>query len=258
MGAGHAHRLYHHAASPVHRLPAQCKLVATVAFVFLVVLTPRDQFWAFACYALLLAGVARLARVPAGLVARRMLVEVPFVLFAVAMPFVARGERVDVLGLSLSVDGLLGAWNMLAKGTLGVVCSILLAATTEIPALLAGLQRLRMPQLLLQIMMFMVRYGDVVTDEMRRMRIARESRGFVARDVRQLPVVARSAGALFIRTYERGERVHLAMLSRGYQGRLPSATDHPATRAQWLTALSLPAAAATVTTGALAAASVPW
>jgi cobalt/nickel transport system permease protein len=258
MGAGHAHRLYHHAASPVHRLPAQCKLVATVAFVFLVVLTPRDQFWAFGCYALLLAGVARLAGVPARLVARRMLVEVPFVLFAVAMPFVARGERVDVLGLSLSVDGLLGAWNMLAKGTLGVVCSILLAATTEIPALLAGLQRLRMPQLLVQIMMFMVRYGDVVTDEMRRMRIARESRGFVARDVRQLPVVARSAGALFIRTYERGERVHLAMLSRGYQGRMPSATDRPATRAQWLTALSLPAAAATVTTGALVAASVTW
>jgi cobalt/nickel transport system permease protein len=258
MGAGHAHRLYHHAASPVHRLPAHCKLVATVAFVFLVVLTPRDQFWAFGCFALLLAGVAGLARVPAGLVARRMLVEVPFVLFAVAMPFVARGERVDVLGLSLSVDGLLGAWNMLAKGTLGVVCSILLAATTEIPALLAGLQRLRMPQLLVQIMMFMVRYGDVVTDEMRRMRIARESRGFVARDVRQLPVVARSAGALFIRTYERGERVHLAMLSRGYQGRLPAETDHPATRAQWLTALSLPAAAATVVTGALVAGSVTW
>jgi cobalt/nickel transport system permease protein len=68
---------------------------------------------------------------------------------------------------------------------------------------------------------FMVRYLDVVTQEMRRMRIARESRGFDGRDVRHWPVLARSAGALFIRSYERGERVHLAMLSRGYTGTMP-------------------------------------
>jgi cobalt/nickel transport system permease protein len=67
-------------------------------------------------------------------------------------------------------------------------------------------------------MSFMVRYLDVVTDEMRRMKVARESRGFTARNPRHWPVVARSAGALFIRSYERGERVHLAMLSRGYTG----------------------------------------
>jgi cobalt/nickel transport system permease protein len=68
---------------------------------------------------------------------------------------------------------------------------------------------------------FMVRFLEVVTTEMRRMRIARESRGFTARNPRHWPVLARSAGALFIRSYERGERVHLAMLSRGYTGKLP-------------------------------------
>ena len=56
---------------------------------------------------------------------------------------------------------------------------------------------------------------DVVTDEMRRMRVALASRGFTARNPLHWPVLARSAGALFIRSYERGERVHLAMLSRG-------------------------------------------
>jgi cobalt/nickel transport system permease protein len=246
MGAGHAHRLYWPARSPVHRLPPQCKLVAALLFVFVVVATPRERFWAFAAYAGLLAAVVLAARVPARLVLRRMLVEVPFVVFAVLMPFLARGERVEVLGVALSVEGLYGAWNVLAKATLGVVCSILLAATTDLRELLLGLQKLRMPQLLVQIMTFMVRYGDVVTDEMRRMRIARESRGFLARDVRQIPVVARSAGALFIRSYERGERVHLAMLSRGYDGRMPVTDEAAAMPAQWALALALPAAALAV------------
>jgi cobalt/nickel transport system permease protein len=56
---------------------------------------------------------------------------------------------------------------------------------------------------------------------MARMKVARESRGFRARTVRAWPVLATTAGALFIRSYERGERVHLAMLSRGYDGSMP-------------------------------------
>jgi cobalt/nickel transport system permease protein len=53
------------------------------------------------------------------------------------------------------------------------------------------------------------------------MRIASASRGFSARDPRHWPVLAKGVGALFIRSFERGERVHLAMVSRGYSGRLP-------------------------------------
>ena len=249
MGAGHAHRLYRHAESPVHRLSPQSKLVATVCFVLAVVSTPREAVWAFGAYAVLLAGVAAVARIPASLVLRRMVVEVPFVLFAVLMPFLSRGDRVDVLGLSLSVNGLWAAWNVLAKATLGVVCSILLAATTDLRALLVGLERLRMPPLMVQIMTFMVRYGDVISGEMERMKIARESRGFVARDVRALPVLARSTGALFIRSYERGERVHLAMLARGYTGSMPMQSA-ATTAAQWRTALTLPAAAVVVAAAA--------
>jgi cobalt/nickel transport system permease protein len=104
-----------------------------------------------------------------------------------------------------------------------VIASLTLAATTEPRHLLAGLERLHVPNLLVQIMGFMVRYLDVVTDEMARMRVARESRGFNARNVRHWPILARSSGALFIRSYERGERVHLAMLSRGYTGTMPRA-----------------------------------
>lgn len=246
MGAGHAHRLYRHARSPVHALPPHTKLAATFAFVVVVVSTPRTAMWAFAGYAVLLGAVAGAARVPAGFLLRRLLIEVPFVAFAVLMPFVAEGERIDVLGLSLSVNGLWGAWNVLAKGTLGVTASVLLAATTELRALLLGLQRLRLPPLLVQIASFMIRYGDVITDEMRRMRIARESRGFEARGVRHWGVLAKSAGALFIRSYERGERVHLAMVSRGYAGSMPVIDEVRADRAQWTSALALPVAALVV------------
>jgi cobalt/nickel transport system permease protein len=164
----------------------------------------------------------------------------------VLMPFVATGEQVHVLGLSLSVGGLWGAWNVLAKGTLGVAASVLLAATTDLRALLLGLQRLKLPPLLVQIASFMIRYGDVITDEMRRMRIARESRGFEAKGPRHWGVLAKSAGALFIRSYERGERVHLAMVSRGYTGTMPVIDDVAASRAQWARALTLPSAALAV------------
>ncbi|WP_214108541.1 cobalt ECF transporter T component CbiQ [Acrocarpospora catenulata] len=246
MGAGHHHQLYRPGDTPVHRLPPQCKLLAVVAFAIVVVATPRERFWAFGAYAVLLAGVAVVARVPPGFVIRRMVVELPFLLFVFAIPVIGLGERVEVLGLELSREGLWASWNILAKATLGVVASILLAATTEPRAMILGAQRLRVPQLLVQIAMFMVRYLDVIMDETRRMRVARESRGFRARDLRQAPILAKSAGALFIRSYERGERVHLAMLSRGYTGTMPVISDMSAGVRQWLTAGALPLAAAAV------------
>ncbi|MFJ9740452.1 cobalt ECF transporter T component CbiQ [Streptomyces sp. NPDC101166] len=246
MGAGHAHRLYRAGCSPVHALPPHTKLAAAFAFVAVVVSTPREAMWAFGLYAALLGVVAFRARVPAGFLLKRLLIEVPFVAFAVLMPFVAEGERVDMWGLSLSVEGLWGAWNVLAKGTLGVAASVLLASTTELREILLGLQRLRLPPLLVQIASFMIRYGDVITDELRRMRIARESRGFEARGVRHWGVLAKTAGALFIRSYERGERVHLAMVSRGYAGSMPVIDEVSASRAQWSYAFALPLAALAV------------
>ena len=228
MGAGHGHKLHYHGHSPVHRAPAHLKVLALLGFMLLVVATPRGWYLAYAGYLLLLVAVVAVSRVPATYLLKRMVVEVPFVVFAVLMPFIATGPRVDLLGVTVSASGLAAAWALLAKGTLGVLASLTLAATTEPRDLLAGLERLRVPSLLVQIMGFMVRYLDVVTDEMGRMRVARESRGFNARDVRHWPVLARSAGALFIRSYERGERVHLAMLSRGYTGTMPPlhTTEH--------------------------------
>jgi len=222
VGAGHGHRLHYHGHSVVHRAPAHRKLVVLVSFMLVVVATPRDWFPVFGGYLVVLLAVVALSGVPIGYLAKRMLIETPFVVFAVLVPFIAEGPRVELLGISVSEPGLLAAWGLLAKGSLGVLASLTLAATTEPQDVILGLRRLRMPDLIVQIMGFMLRYLDVVSAEMGRMVTAMRSRGCDPRSPRHWTVLARSLGALFIRSDERGERVHLAMRARGYDGTLPA------------------------------------
>lgn len=249
MAAGHAHVLYRDGDSPVHRLAPEVKIAATVVFTVVVVATPREEFLAFAGYAAVLAVVAALARVPPAWLGKRALIEVPFVILAVVLPFVGPGERVTWLGVSLSVDGLYGAWNIVAKGTLGVLASLLLAATTTVRDLLCGLDRLRCPQILTQIATFMLRYLQVIADEARRMRVALISRGYDPRFLWQARAFAAGLGALFLRAFERGERVYLAMVSRGYTGRLPVLDTSRASVSEWCAGAAVPLAAAAIAIG---------
>ena len=157
--------------------------------------------------------------------------------------------------LTLSEPGLWGAWNIVVKGTLGVAATSLLTATTTVPELLRALERLRVPRPVVGIAGFMVRYGEVLTDDLRRMRIARISRGDDPRWIWQAMGIARTAGALFVRSYERGERVYIAMLARGY-GFGPDTSDTGAAPAprSWATALTAPVAAGVICVAAVRAA----
>jgi cobalt/nickel transport system permease protein len=222
MGAGHGHRLHFHGHSRIHRAQPHHKILALLAFVLVVVATPREWYAGFAAHLVVLGAVIALSRVPVTYLLKRLVVEVPFVVFALLIPFIATGPRVEVLGLTVSEPGLLAAWALLVKGTLGVLASLTLAATTEPADVLRGLERLRLPDLIVQIMGFMIRYLDVVSGELGRMLTAMKSRGCDPRRPRHWPALGRALGALFIRSYERGERVHLAMLSRGYTGKLPT------------------------------------
>jgi cobalt/nickel transport system permease protein len=96
---------------------------------------------------------------------------------------------------------------------------------------------------LVSVASFMVRYLEVIAGELRAMRVARTSRGYDPRWIWEARAVAVSAGTLFIRSYERGERVYLAMAARGYHGVMPTTSPAPE-RAAWGVALVLPAAAA--------------
>lgn len=230
----------------MHRLPPQVKIAAAVLAVLAVVATPREVFWAFGAHLAVLLVVWRLAGIPVRWFVTRASIELPFVVLAVLLPFAGDpgGQRVPVLGASLSVGGLYAAFNIVAKGTLGVLVSLTLAGTTSLRDLVVGLQRLRAPSTVIAIVTLMLRYLDVIAGEARRMRLARISRGHDPRLLRQAAATARGVGALFIRSYERGERVHLAMLSRGWAGAMPAA-GRAATAAQWLGAL-LPAASMVV------------
>src|SRR5690606_29615529 len=131
-----------HGHSLVHRAPAHLKLVALVAFMLAVVAIPRQQYAAHGLAALVLLGVVALSRVPATYLAPRMVIELPFAVFAVLVPFFSQGPRIDLLGVSVSEPGLHAGAALLLKGTIGVLASLTFAATTEPQDFLRGLQRL--------------------------------------------------------------------------------------------------------------------
>lgn len=243
MGAPHGHTLHFHGHSPLHRIPAHAKLLGLLGVILVIVLTPRDYLLAFAGYAVIVTALVALSQVPMRYVLRRLWPVLPFLLAALILPVVATGERVDVGPVSLAVEGLRGGLVLLLKVLLSATLAVLFAATTEPRDLVRGLDQLRLPQPLVQIMSFMLRYLEVVSDEVRRMSIALASRGFRARSPRHWPVLARTLGALFIRSFERGERVHLAMVSRGYTGRMPM-QHQVATVRDWATVAVVPALAA--------------
>lgn len=249
MGAGHAHALYVHEHSTVHRMAPEAKLFSTVAFVAVVALTPRTAVWAFLAYAGLLAIVAVVSHVSLRFIALRLVAVIPFILFAFLIPFVASGERIDVLGVSVSEAGLWGAWNIIAKATIGASAAILLAATTDVPDLLRGMSALRIPRVLISIAGFMIRYLELIADEVGRVRVAMRARGYHPRWLWQARPIGAAAGALFVRSYERGERIYGAMLARGYDGAMPDLTRRKTSG--WGTALLLPAMALIIAVAAV-------
>ena len=239
-------RLYLHRHSPIHSLPAQPKILASLAFIIVVISTPITNWPAFIAYFLIILAATQVAQLPLKTVATRSVIEVPFIFFAILMPFFGKGNTIDLGPFTLYEDGLLAGTAIVAKGTLGILVAINLSATTTARQLLRGLELLKLPAMMVQIASFMLRYVNVVNDEMERMKVARESRGFEATGIKHWKVLATAAGALFIRSYERGERVHLAMLSRGYTGVLPHDEPPHIPLTLWLRSLTLPITASLI------------
>jgi cobalt/nickel transport system permease protein len=220
--------------------------MAVLAFIVVSVATPITRWQAFIAYFLAIFAASLVAKIPTLTLLTRALIEIPFIFFAILMPFFGTGERFEIGPLNLYRESLLAGAAIVVKGTLGVLSAVVLSTSTTARELLRGLEKLHLPKLMVQIAAFMLRYVNVINDEMERMKVARESRGFIATGMKDWKVLATAASALFIRSYERGERVHLAMLSRGYTGVLPHDLSEGASLRTWTQGLALPIFAALI------------
>jgi cobalt/nickel transport system permease protein len=210
-----------------------------------VVATPITYWISYLFFFALILCVILIAKLPLLTVFKRSLIEIPFILFAVLMPFFGTGKSFVFFGFTIYEEGLLAAAAIIAKGTIGVLGAIALSATSTAKDILQGLERLKLPAIMVNIATFSLRYINVVSDEMERMKVARIARGFQARGVRDWKILGSAAAALFIRSYERGERVHLAMLSRGFTGALPKISNDSPSRQDLIGAVALPSLALT-------------
>jgi cobalt/nickel transport system permease protein len=206
--------------SAVHRLDPRAKTVGLLAVT--VIAVSSDRWLVLAACAAVLAVVAALAGVPPSVLWRRgRIVLLPVALAAAFVPLTRTGGTaygpVHEAGLHLAAA-------VAAKAAIGTFAAVLLAVTTGFPALLRGLEAMRVPSLLVLTAALMFRYLFVLVAEVGRMRAALAARAYRPRTALQAGVIGRAAAALFLRTHGRAERVHHAMLARGYDRRMPHLT----------------------------------
>jgi cobalt/nickel transport system permease protein len=206
------------ANSPLGRLDPRAKLVAALGFVVLVVATPVGWWRLLAAEALALAFVVGLSGLsPRALLARWLgfFVLVAFLALMVAPAHPRRPE----LGLGVVL------LTIVLKNSLAFLAMLVLTGVTPFPKLLAAMRRLGMPAVLVATLQFMYRYLHVLADELDRMTKARRSRSFRRAGRLDWGLLTGLIGVLFIRAFERGERVHGAMIARGWDGTIRTLDD---------------------------------
>ncbi len=113
-------------------------------------------------------------------------------------------------------------------------------AVTRFPDLIHAFEHLHVPAILTTIIAFLYRYLFVLTDEVMRLLRARESRSATVaghksgRSVMwRARVAGNMTGQLFLRSYERSDRIYNAMLARGYTGQLRTLNPHVMKKRDW-------------------------
>lgn len=194
------------------------------AAILCIVTTDPSAFGSFAVYAAVLCAALAISRVPFGFAARRLLIIAPFAaLIAAFIPFFKEGRPaasvcVGSWTLSVTREGLLLFWNVVVKASLSALCMVIVTSTTRFDRMLKGLEAMRCPRPLVMVLSFMYRYLFLFRDEAMRLARAREARSTGGGWALRMRSLSGIAGVLFIRAYERAERVYLAMCSRGFDG----------------------------------------
>lgn len=236
--------------SLIHHLDPRVKVVATVLFIVSTALLPDRAWLAF----LLSWGVVLFVNIQAGLgfnySLKRSFVALPFALPAITLIFTVPGQSLFSLSLgpwelTATDAGFIRCASIVVRSWLSVQMAILLVATTQFPDLMHALRHLRVPPLLTAVVSFTYRYLFVLSDEVLRLLRARESRSARLPGYRSggsIPwrarVAGNMAGQLFVRSYERSDRVYNAMLARGYDGQFLTLNPHVMRLYDWLFGLA--------------------
>jgi len=246
----HAHFLdpYQFRSSLVHQLDARIKLILAVFFILTTALTPVA---AWPVYILLLAivfSIALLSELGIGFVLKRAVLALPFMLAAIPIIFTIPGTPLFEFHIfswtfTATVEGIERFLSIALKSWISVQMAIILASSTPYPDLLVAMRAVHIPRLLVAIFSLMWRYLFVMVDEALRLLRARASRsghsgnshlktgGSIAWRAR---VAGGMAGNLFLRGYERSERIYMAMLSRGYDGEIRTTSLAKMSPGSWL------------------------
>jgi len=232
--------------SIVHDLDPRVKVVATLLAILSVLLLPDGAWVAYFLTWCAVLAVAYAARLGAAFILRRSLVALPFALVAITLVFTLPGQIIFTLQLGAwelkaSDAGLMRFAGILARSWLSVQLAILLTATTRAPDLLHALRHLRVPGLLVTILAFMLRYLFVLVDEVERLLRARQARSALSTAGKgggsllwRARVAGNMTGQLFLRSFERSDRIYNAMLARGFRGRFVTINPHTMRQRDWM------------------------
>jgi len=228
---------YSYRDSLVHRLDPRVKLVATLAFILAVTATPPTAWPAFSVLLIMVLGLIWAAHLSLMVGLRRSLIVIPFtVVVALSIPFTTAGEplfRAHLFSWPLTItdQGLLLFWAIVLRAWLSVLAAGLLTATTHFVELLRAMKSLGVPKAMVSVISFMYRYIFVLVDEAMRLAVARDSRSADPDGqgggtlLWRAQVLGGMIGTLFLRSYERSERIYAAMLSRGFAGEIRTLED---------------------------------
>jgi len=243
---------YHDTDSFIHRLDPRVKVVVTVAFILSNALLLDGAWTAFGLAWLLLLMANAISDLGITFTLKRSLIALPFALIALTVLFSIPGNPLTTFhflfwDLTITDAGLLRFLSILVRSWLSVQMAILLVGTTRFPDIVHALEHLRVPSILTTIIAFLYRYLFVLADEVFRLLRAREARSAAMPGVRsggsvawRARVAGNMAGQLFLRSYERSDRVYNAMLARGYTGHLNTINPHELHRIDYIvTAVAL-------------------
>ena len=240
---------YHDTESFIHRLDPRVKVVVTIAFILSNALLPDGAWLAFGLAWLFLLLANALSNLGLGFTFKRSFVALPFALVAITVLFSIPGKPVSTFHflmwkLTVTDMGLLRFMSILVRSWLSVQMAIMLVAVARFPDIVHALEHLRVPSILTTIIAFLYRYLFVLVDEVFRLLRARESRSAAAAGSRsggsvawRARVAGNMAGQLFLRSYERSDRVYNAMLARGYAGHLMTINPHELRNIDYVTAV---------------------